>query len=165
MIPTGSSVLDLCCGPAFLYDRYLREKSVRYTGLDINANFIARITRRGISGQVRDLRTDEPLPSADYVVMQASLYHFLPDASDVVNRMLTAARKRVIIAEPIRNMATSDSRLLSLLSRLFTNPGVGEHSLRFTESSLAAFFSVYGSRVIQSFAIAGGREKVYVLSP
>ena len=41
LIPGGSSVLDLCCGPALLYHRYLRHKSVRYTGLDVNAKFIA----------------------------------------------------------------------------------------------------------------------------
>jgi len=164
LIPGGSSVLDLCCGPALLYHRHLRSKAVLYTGLDINANFIAKLIRQGGNGQVWDLRSEAGLPSADYVVMQASLYHFLPDASPVVDRMLRAARERVIIAEPIRNLATSDSRLLSLLGRLFTNPGVGEHSLRFTEASLADFFSGYSSRVVESFTIAGGREQVYVLN-
>ncbi|HLF83461.1 MAG TPA: methionine biosynthesis protein MetW [Blastocatellia bacterium] len=164
LIPAGSSVLDLCCGPALLYHRYLRAKAVQYTGLDINANFVARLIRRGGSGQVWDLRSEEALPSADYVIMQASLYHFLPDASQVVDRMLQAARKRVIISEPIRNLATSNSRVLTLLGRLLTNPGVGEHSLRFTEASLADFFSGYASRVVESFPIAAGREQVYVLS-
>lgn len=164
LIPAGSSVLDLCCGPAHLYQRWLRAKSIQYTGLDINKNFIARLLRRGGSGRVWDLRSSEALPNADYVIMQASLYHFLPDASQVVDRMLAASRKRVIIAEPIRNLATSDSRLVSLLGRLFTNPGVGEHALRFTEESLAGFFTSYESRIVQSFTIAGGREKVYVLA-
>lgn len=163
LIPAGSTVLDLCCGPAPLYHRYLRTKDVQYTGLDINANFIARLVRRGGRGQVWDLRGEQALPAADYVIMQASLYHFLPDASPVVDRMLRAARRRVIIAEPIRNLTTSDSRFLSLLGRLFTNPGAGEHTLRFTETSLAEFFSGYASRVVESFSIAGGREQVYVL--
>ena len=95
LIPAGSNVVDLCCGPALLYHRYLRAKSVQYTGLDINRAFIDRLTERGGSGQVWDLRSEEPLPPADYVIMQASLYHFLPDASPVVDRMLEAARKRV----------------------------------------------------------------------
>ena len=163
LIPTGSSVLDLCCGPAFLYHRYLSRKKVRYTGLDINANFVARLNRRGASGLVWDLRTEDALPAADYVIMQASLYHFLPDAKPVVDRMLQAAQKRVIIAEPIRNLATSDSRILSRLARLLTNPGAGEHRNRFTEASLADLFSRYASRPADSFTIAGGREKVYVL--
>lgn len=164
LIPPASNVLDLCCGPALLYRRYLRAKSVQYTGLDINAKFIEQLTRHGGGGRVWDLRSDEPLPAADYVIMQASLYHFLPDASKVVNRMLQAARRQVIIAEPVRNLTTSSSGLLSLLGRLFTNPGSGEQPLRFDEGSLAKFFSGYGSRVVQSFPIAGGREKVYVLA-
>ena len=164
LIPSASTVLDLGCGPAILYHRYLQSKKVRYTGLDINAKFIDRLIRRGGNGQVWDLRSEAPLPSADYVIMQASLYHFLPDATPVVNRMLQAARKQVIVAEPIRNLADSDSRLLAALGRLFTNPGAGEHRLRFTESSLAQFFSAYASRVVESFSIAGGRERVYVLN-
>lgn len=163
LIPNGSSVLDLCCGPAILYHRYLRAKSVQYTGLDFNARFIDRLIRRGGCGQRWDVRSDEPLPAADYVIMQASLLHFLPDASPVVNRMLQAARKQVIIAEPIRNLATSGSRLLSWVARLSTNPGTGEQPLRFNEASLANFFSAYSSHVVQSFSIPGGREQVYVL--
>lgn len=163
LIPPGSSVLDLCCGPAFLYQRYLRKKSVQYTGLDINEKFIDQLNRQGGSGKVWDLRTDEPLPAADYEIMQASLYHFLPDPSAIVNRMLQAAKKQVIIAEPIRNLATSNSRILSWLGRLSTNPGSGEQHLRFDEASLADFFSAYSSHSVQSFTIAGGRERVYVL--
>src|SRR5258705_7630934 len=80
LIPAGSSVLDLCCGPALLHRRYLKHKSVQYTGLDINKVFIDRLNRQGGCGRICDLRSEEPLPSADYVIMQASLYHFLPGA-------------------------------------------------------------------------------------
>lgn len=164
LIPSGSSVLDLCCGPALLYHRYLRAKSVQYIGLDVNRAFIDRLIRRGGSGQIWDLRSEEPLPRADYVIMQASLYHFLPDASPVVNRMLEAARKRVIIAEPIRNLSTSNSPVLAWLGRVFTDAGSGAQPLRFTEASLAEFFSAYEPRVSQCLSTAGGREKIYVLN-
>jgi hypothetical protein len=164
LIPADSSVVDLCCGPALLFDRYLRQKNVRYTGIDVNAGFIDRLVRNGASGMVRDLRKDEPLPRADYVLMQASLYHFLPDALPIVGRMVEAARRKVIIAEPVRNLSTSDSTILRLLGRLLTNPGVGEQAHRFTEASLDELFSTYASRVDQSFLIAGGREKVYVIN-
>jgi SAM-dependent methyltransferase len=164
LVPNGSSVLDLCCGPALLYHRYLRHKSVRYTGLDVNAEFIDRLTRRGASGQVRDLRSEEALPEADYVIMQASLYHFLPDPSPVMDRMLRAARRQVIVSEPIRNLSSSDSRLVALVGKLLTDPGVGNHTQRFNETSLDQFFSRYRSLVQQSFLAAGGREKLYILS-
>ena len=164
LVPNGSSVLDLCCGPALLYHRYLRHKSVRYTGLDVNAEFIDRLTRRGASGQVRDLRSEEALPEADYVIMQASLYHFLPDPSPVMDRMLRAAKRQVIVSEPIRNLSSSDSRLVALVGKLLTDPGVGNHSQRFNEASLDQFFLRYRSLVQQSFLAAGGREKLYILS-
>ncbi len=164
LVPTSSSVLDVCCGPATLYHRYLRLKAVSSVGLDINERFIRRLLRCGAGGLVWDVRTDEPLPTADYVVMQASLYHFLPDAVPIVDRMLRAARKQVIIAEPIHNLTTGRSRLLSSLSRLLTDPGSGEQAWRFTETSLRELFSNYAGRVAASFLIAGGREQIYVLN-
>src|SRR5262249_36460083 len=91
LIPQGSSVLDLCCGPATLFHRHLRQKNVQYTGIDINSRFIERLRARGATGMLCNLYADVPLPRAEYVLMQASLYHFLPDASPLVERMCAAA--------------------------------------------------------------------------
>ena len=107
LIPAGSRVLELCCGPGILFRRYLKAKGVDYTGLDINARFIAELRRRAGRGLVWDLHSNQPLPPADVVVMQASLYQFLPDPEPVVRRMLAAAEAQVIIAEPIRNLSDS----------------------------------------------------------
>jgi SAM-dependent methyltransferase len=164
LIPDGASVVDLCCGPATLYRRFLRDKSVDYLGLDINAGFIARHKEEGGRGEVRNLRTATPLPQADYVIMQASLYHFLPEPKPVVDRMLAAARSRVIVAEPIRNMATSDNRVLAMLARSLTDAGDGAPAHRFSEALLDEFFYDYGPRVVQESLIAGGRDKLYVVS-
>jgi len=164
LIPRESSVLECCCGPGLLYARYLKAKGVHYTGLDINAGFVDRITRLGGRGEVRDLREPGPLPRADYVVMQASLYHFLPHAAPIVEGMLGAARKQVIIAEPVRNLASSRSRWLAAISAALADPGTGQQPHRFTEPSLDDLFSRFTSRVVRSFLIAGEREKVYVLA-
>jgi SAM-dependent methyltransferase len=163
LIPAGASVLDVCCGPATLYHRHLRGKGVRYTGLDLNEAFIRRLTRAGAGGQVWDLAGGEPLPRADYVVMQASLYHFLPDPAPVVDRMLDAAGEQVIIAEPVRNLASCKLPLVARLARHQTDPGAGAPAGRFTEATLGAFFARYAEREARSFLIPGGREKVYVL--
>jgi SAM-dependent methyltransferase len=164
LIPNEMTVLDVCCGPAFLYQYYLRNRGVEYTGLDLNPAIIKRLIKRGGKGEVWDLRDDRRLPRADYVIMQASLYHFLPDARPLVERMLEAAICQVIIAEPIRNLATSPSRVLSWMGRMLTNPGSGDQPHRFTEESLARFFGDFAPQVAHSFLIAGGREKVYVLN-
>ena len=163
LIPEGASVLEVCCGPGRLYHRHLKHKAVRYTGLDLNERFIAHLVRRGGRGEVWDLGDERPLPAADYVVMQASLYHFLPDPAPVVDRMLRAAGAQVIVAEPVRNLATNNIPLLSWLARRETDAGLGRQPHRFTEQTLDTFFAAYSSRLRRSFLIPGGREKVYVL--
>ncbi|MET8779694.1 methionine biosynthesis protein MetW [Nocardia sp. NPDC004654] len=164
LVPDGAEVVDVCCGPATLYTRYLRAKSVDYTGLDLNKGFVAGVARAGGRGLVWNMRSDTPLPEADYVIMQASLYHFLPEPGPVLDRMLAAASKAVIVAEPVRNLATSRNRILATVGRRFTNAGDGRQAHRFTEATLDEFFGRYEPRIAQRSLIAGGREKLYVLS-
>jgi len=161
LIPEGATVVDLCCGPGVLYSKHLREKSVRYIGIDSNPLFVARVSRSGAQGVVADLAKPEPIPEGDYVVMQASLYHFLPNAKPIVERMIAAARERVIVAEPIRNITGSRFRLLSAIGRSLTDAGRGGEGLRFKESDLDLLFRDFP--VEKSFLIPGGREKVFVI--
>lgn len=163
-VPPGSEVLDVCCGPATLYTRYLRGRGVDYHGLDLNERFVADVISAGGRGEVWDLHADTPLPAADVVLMQASLYHFLPDPAPVLDRMLAAARHTVIIAEPIRNLATSDNRVLAALGKRYTDAGDGAQAHRFTEQSLDELFAAHRHRVLEQRLIAGGREKMFVLA-
>lgn len=164
-VPGGASVLELCCGPGTLYRRYLRRRAGAYIGVDINERFVEALRRRGIDARRMDLATlREPLPVADVAIMQASLYHFLPDAAAIIDRMLAAARDRVIISEPVRNLATSALPGIALLGRRATDPGVGSHAERFTEATLDELLARYRERTLAAFPIPGGREKVYVLS-
>jgi SAM-dependent methyltransferase len=162
LIPRGAEVLELCCGPGILYDRYLRNKNVRYRGLDSSKNFVSDLVRRGITAEHWDLRSSRPLPQAEYVVMQASLYHFLPNAAAVVDRMLRAAEKEVIIAEPIRNLVSSRVPIIARLSRNLTDAGAGPSASRFVEATLDQLAERYSGLVRQSFLAPGGREKIYV---
>jgi SAM-dependent methyltransferase len=164
LIPANSSVLDVCCGPAILYERYLQKKQVRYKGIDISGPFIERLKKRGGDGLVMNVRaTDARLPHADYVIMHASLCHFLPDAIPIVDRMLHAARRQVIIAEPIRNLTNSTIAFLPAIARQLTDPGDGNSAHRFTEQTLDEFFRPYASRVAATAYIPGKREKIFVL--
>ena len=162
LIPRGAEVLELCCGPGILYERYLRHKNVRYRGLDISENFVADLHRRGIVAERWDLRSDRPLPYAEYLIMQASLYHFLPDASTVLGRMLEAAGKQAIIAEPIRNLSSTKVPMIARLSSQLTDPGVGGSTNRFVEKTLDDLAESYGSLLRESFLAPGGREKIYI---
>ncbi len=165
-VPNRASVLELCCGPGTLYGRYLRHRASSYIGLDVNAGFVERLRRQGVDVRLVDLAgSDQPLPHADVALIQASLYHFLPDAGRIVDRMIAAAGERVIVSEPIRNLASSDTPVIGLLGRRAADPGVGGHEQRFNEATLDELMAGYGSRVRAAFPIPGGREKVYVLDP
>jgi hypothetical protein len=162
LIPENSSLLELCCGPAILYRRYLRSKNVLYRGLDISSTFVRKLTAEGISSDIWDLKNDRPLPSADYVLMQASLYHFLPDARPVLNRMLAAARHQVIVAEPIRNLASCASPFVRRVASVLSNAGEGREERRFTEQTLDALACSLGPQLKRSFLAPGGREKICI---
>jgi SAM-dependent methyltransferase len=162
LVPPGSSVVEACCGVGKLYSDHLRQKEVRYTGLDLSPAFVSKLTRKGIDAQRWDMRSETPLPRADTVIMQASLYHFLPDPKPIVDRMLEAARQQVIIAEPIRNLTTDYPRLQRVFGGL-TDAGAGPEMHRFDEDSLDSFFNQYKDRVGHVAQLAGGREKIYVL--
>jgi SAM-dependent methyltransferase len=163
-VPEGSAVLELCCGPGTMYLRHLRPRIRDYVGLDVNPGFVRALRGRGVDARQADLSADPVLPEADVVIMQASLYHFLPHPETVVDRMVTAARDRVVISEPIRNLASSGIPLVGALGRRAADPGLGDAEHRFSEASLDRLMERYRERVVSSFLIPGGREKVYVLA-
>jgi SAM-dependent methyltransferase len=166
-VPVGASVLELCPGPGTLYRRHLRRRAAEYTGVDVNEHFLDRLRRQGAGVLKLDLTADSvELPPADVVIMQASLYHFLPRAETIVDRMLAAARRRVIIAEPIRNLADSGLPLVARLGRRATDPGTGgDHAHRLDEPALDRLMAPYAAQTVAAVTIPGGREKVYVLDP
>ena len=70
----GASVTDVCSGDSVLYTRYLKGKNK--TGIEINP-----LTAFN-SQWIKIIKVDivkEAIPKADYVVMQGSLYQFIPN--------------------------------------------------------------------------------------
>jgi SAM-dependent methyltransferase len=162
LIPARASVLEVCCGPGTLYRRHLARKRVGYLGLDINAGFLRRVRRSGAEAREWDVRSADPLPPADHVIMQASLYHFMDDPRPLIERMLAAARRQVILAEPVHNVAKHPGALGALAARL-TDPGTGPQPDRYDESSLDRVLEPFAPLIRERMLLPGGREKVYVL--
>jgi SAM-dependent methyltransferase len=164
-VPDGASVLELCCGPARLYERELRGRIGGYIALDASERFVARLRRRGVDARQADVAT-AALPVADVVVMQASLYHFIPAAEAMLRRMRAAARASVIVAEPVRNLASSSNGLLARLGAGGAATSGGAQPQRFDAESLRAL--VRGAFADDAIAfhgpIPGGREHLYVLT-
>ena len=113
-----------------------RSQGVHDTGListGISSTGFARRQRCRL-----DLKENRPLSRAEYVTNQSSLYHFLPDASSLVGRMIAAAEKQVLIAEPICNGVERQIHPLAFLLRKLTNPGTGDQPTRRNEARLDA---------------------------
>lgn len=164
LVPAGSSVLDVCCGPGILYTRYLKFKDVHYLGLDSNETFVAKLRSAGIDAIRADLTKVAELPQVDVAIIQASLYHFLPnDAGRVIKKLLQAARRKVIVAEPVRNLSTLKIGWLASFAQRQSDAGRGAEPLRYDAQSLAREMAPFESSIERRFTIPGGREIVYVL--
>ena len=163
LIEPGSEVFEVCAGDGYLYRRYLRPKRVRYSGGDINEAFLRHARRSGVAIHRLDALRD-PIPVADYIVIQASLYQFIPNHVQLIESLLGAARRSLIVAEPIVNLSTSSSPLIRWLAQRSANPGDGHKAARFDAASLdAALSEHFGDRIESSVSIARGRERLYRL--
>jgi len=140
-IPDGASVVDVCCGTARLYRDFLRQRGCTYLGLDVNGDFVMHARRRGVDVRWFNLLA-EPVPEADYVVMCSSLYHFGDRLDEVIDKMRRAARRGVVISEPVRNL--SDTPVVGPLFAALTNPGVGSFETRFDLDRFAALVARHG---------------------
>ena len=163
LVPPHASVVELCCGAGRLYRDHLSARHVDYLGLDLNPRFVEAARQAGARACVCDVGDAGPLPPGDVVVIQASLYHFLPEPERIVDRMLAAARSRVIVSEPVRNLSTSGVGLVAALARRRADPGSGAGDRRFDEPSLDTFMRRYDGMIERAFVIPGGRDKVFVL--
>jgi hypothetical protein len=161
LIPPGTRVVDVCAGDCYLYQNFLWSKSVQYTGLDISPQFVAWAQSRGVNSRLFNAWTDD-MPSGDILIMQGSLYQFLPRADAILQRMIAASQSMVIIAEPIQNLSTSKNSILATVGKYLTRPESHDYlGTRFDQETLSCLFKQYGS-FERSFIIPGGREMIGV---
>lgn len=160
-VPHGASVLDVCCGDGVLFGGYLKNKNITYTGLDINETFVKAARDGGIDARRCDIQLEPALPGADVAIMQGSLYQFIPGEGDILKKLAAAARSRVILTEPVSNLAHAANPIKKRLGRSGTNPGTGPTPHRFTEETLDAALAPY--RVIEKTSLCDGREMLYVI--
>jgi len=161
-IADAASVVEVCCGTGQLYRDFLRARGCRYLGLDFNGDFVMHARRHGADVRWFNLESD-PIPSADYVVICSSLYHFTDRADEIVTRLRRAARRAVIVSEPVRNL--SQLPAVGRLAAALTHPGVGEgsgHLRRFDLETFTALVARHGGQVTHH---AGDRNALAELPP
>jgi len=157
LIPDGAEVLDVCAGDCYLYRHYLIERCVRYTAVDSSPQFAKKGRREGIHFLHQNAGREESFPRHDYVIMMASLYQFIPDEKKMLDKLKAAARKVLIIAEPVSNLSSSGNFLLRAAAKAATYPC----TKRFDEKSLMDFLHKTGFTRFEK--TAGGREIIAVL--
>lgn len=144
LIPPDASVVDVCCGTGQLARAFTDLDPARYLGLDFNGHFVRSLQMSGLRAQHVNVVTDA-IPAADYVVMCMSFYHFIASQVDVFAKLRAAARRAVIICEPVQNLSRHRLRWLAKSSNLLTNPGVGDFGSRFNLASFHAFADQNGA--------------------
>lgn len=150
-LPENSSVVDVCCGDAELF-KYLKDKKIDYTGIDISSSFIRTGLRKGIKMILADAAHDK-IPETDYIVLQGSLYQF-ENPEDFIEKLFKSAKKGLIIAEPIVNLA---NRFKNGLLGFVVGTNHQDKYFRFNEKSFRAVINKYNP---QLKTIRGGREMV-----
>lgn len=164
VIPEGAEVLEVCCGDAFLYAKYLAKKNVKYRGIDVNAHFDSHNKALGVDFQLGDVFFDD-IPDADYIIIQGSLYQFEPFCAEVVRKLLVKARVKLIICEPIRNLSSSSNRIIATAAAWASSIGQGAIHFRFNSESFDGFVKDHFEELIEQEKVtAGGREKLVVLN-
>ncbi|MDM8554462.1 class I SAM-dependent methyltransferase [Desulfococcaceae bacterium HSG7] len=161
--PQGADIVDVCSGDCRLYLNFLREKKVKYLGLDYSPHFVKQAKKANVKAKLFNVWKRD-IPPADFLIMQASLYQFIPHEKMILEKLLNASKKKVIVAEPIRNLSDSRSVLIARLSRTLTRSksDCGVYTgKRFNKKKLIKLFHKF-DEFQKSFLIPGGREIVGV---
>jgi trans-aconitate methyltransferase len=155
------SVLELCCGDLELY-RHLARRGLAgsYLGLEQAPAMLRRARRHGIDARDFDVRAAGALPMAGAVIMQASLYQFHDIADALLPRLWEAARRLLVIAEPVRNVSQSRFRAARWVARILTRTDDRVHTFRYTEATLLDLYQRCGIPVSRLDRTPSGREVV-----
>ena len=154
-------ILELCCGDLALYRHLLRRGLARsYLGLEQSSAMLRLARRRGVDVRAFDVRAAGELPTADTVIMQASLYQFHDIADTLLPRLWAAARRLLVIAEPVRNLSQSRYGAAHWAARILTRTDDRVHIFRYTEATLLELYQRCKIPVSRLDRTPGGREIV-----
>jgi len=162
LIPEGDSVADVCAGTCRLYLDHLKARRGDYLALDYNGHFVMAARNRGVNARLFDI-TREEVPTADWVVMCSSFYHFHRSAPEVLAKMRAAARKGVIVSEPVKNLSSHSLRPLAAVARWLTRPGRGsDFAFRFDLDGFRGFAEEHGA---ERFVHSPGQRNAVAIFP
>ena len=162
LVTENSSVLEICPGDCYLYLKYLSKKNIVYQGIDANEIFLNYAQKRGITVLNGDIRKSIPLPNSDVVVMQASLYQFIPDQEVILNKLLKLARKKLIVSEPVVNFGSSNNLLVKTIADKLSQPGIEISPHRFNRKKFINLIGKYQEYKPEIIEPSNSREIIAV---
>lgn len=157
-IPPGSSIVDLCCGDCVIAPAVLAGGG-RYLGLDINERFVRAAHKRGWEARLWDANKD-PIPEADFICIQSSLYQFIPHERDLLREMYAKARRGILISEPVVNV-TQNGGWLGKLAEKWTSVGGKRFPARFSAETLQKALEIFPRECTEAHFLE--RETLYVV--
>jgi len=107
-----------------------------------------------------DVRAGGALPVAGAVMLQASLYQFHDIADALLPRLWEAARRLLVVAEPVRNASRSRVRAARWIARILTRTDDRVHTFRYTAATLLDLDRRCGIPVSRFDRTPSGREAV-----
>ena len=161
LITDNSSVVDVCCGDSYLYS-YLKNKNINYLGLDFNPTFINISKRKGIKARLFNIYED-PIPHADYIIIQTSLYQFIPNHDQILKKLYQAADKYLIITETMKSYGGSKNKFFSKIGKYLNNPGDGIKENRFSLITFKKAMEPFQEKIENEFFIKGNIDYVVVI--
>jgi trans-aconitate methyltransferase len=139
------SLLELCCGDCQIVD-YLKGNA--YQGLDINPRFVNHARKKGFKVSLQDVMVSE-IPEAECILIHNSLYQFYPHHERLIRRAFESAQKKLVISEPVINLASSKNRIVSFIAKSVTRVGEDSSSKRFNRKEMKDIFDKYHADKIE----------------
>ena len=152
----GRSVTECCFGDLHIA-RMCRKNGIEWTGYDSNPGFTERAKKKGYHAHEEDVASEHPFKKSDTCIMAGSLYHFLPDAKQVIHKMLECA-PRVIISEPVKNIASLKGPLGSFAASL-SGTQTGKKNMRFNRQTLMKLLRETGDNAGAKILVAESFKK------
>ena len=146
-------VLDVCCGDCKL-SNYVK----KYKGIDFNEEFVKSARKKGLDVAKIDIAKGN-IPKSECIVMQDSLYQFIPNHEKLIKKLLRQSKK-VIISEAGITLGQSKNPIISAIAKKLTTTS-RPNKERFTKKELHKLFKKFNAKKI----IDTGKDLTAVFEP
>ena len=157
---SGQSVTELCFGDTIIADT-CRANNIKWKGLDVNEQFLARATKKGYAVISVDIKTIKEFPKADTCIICGSLYHFNSNLPELLSKMLDCAPV-IIISEPVKNLSNSKG-IIGKIARASATVKGQKQTFRYTKETLTETLSNLSAKLNFKITIIEQFDKDLIL--